>query len=337
MSQAPLQPPPGQPTPGRTSRPFTSSRGRAERAPSKGALAVVQPLKTAKPNPWNINPKHALIFVVGLSLGYGLAAPARNLGHLLATLGHGPKAVGAILAPQQSEEPILVLGSDQVSGSTDVMFTVRVGDGLTRVTQVPRDTFVETPSLGVQKVNALYATAGIEATRKEVGRLVGTPVEKYLKVNLRAVERVAEALGGVEVNVPKRMYYVDNAQGLYIDLYPGRQTLKGRELEGFLRFRHDEEGDLGRMDRQRLVINEMFRKLVRPATLVQLPALMKIAGEDIDTNLSPLDLSRVIGLMGQSKLSSQRLPGRLYWQDDLSYWMPDSNKDHPLENASAPN
>jgi LCP family protein required for cell wall assembly len=337
MSQAPLQPPPGQPTPGRTSRPFTSSRGRAERAPSKGALAVVQPLKTAKPNPWNINPKHALIFVVGLSLGYGLAAPARNLGHLLATLGHGPKAVGAILAPQQSEEPILVLGSDQVSGSTDVMFTVRVGDGLTRVIQVPRDTFVETPSLGVQKVNALYATAGIEATRKEVGRLVGTPVEKYLKVNLRAVERVAEALGGVDVNVPKRMYYVDNAQGLYIDLYPGRQTLKGRELEGFLRFRHDEEGDLGRMDRQRLVINEMFRKLVRPATLVQLPALMKIAGEDIDTNLSPLDLSRVIGLMGQSKLSSQRLPGRLYWQDDLSYWMPDSNKDHPLENASAPN
>jgi LCP family protein required for cell wall assembly len=298
---------------------------------------VVQPLKTAKPNPWNINPKHALIFVVGLSLGYGLAAPARNLGHLLATLGHGPKAVGAILAPQQSEEPILVLGSDQVSGSTDVMFTVRVGDGLTRVIQVPRDTFVETPSLGVQKVNALYATAGIEATRKEVGRLVGTPVEKYLKVNLRAVERVAEALGGVDVNVPKRMYYVDNAQGLYIDLYPGRQTLKGRELEGFLRFRHDEEGDLGRMDRQRLVINEMFRKLVRPATLVQLPALMKIAGEDIDTNLSPLDLSRVIGLMGQSKLSSQRLPGRLYWQDDLSYWMPDSNKDHPLENASAPN
>ncbi|MEB3325102.1 MAG: LCP family protein [Cyanobacteriota bacterium] len=298
---------------------------------------MVQPLKTAKPNPWNINPKHALIFVVGLSLGYGLAAPARNLGHLLATLGHGPKAVGAILTPQQSEEPILVLGSDQVSGSTDVMFTVRVGDGLTRVTQVPRDTFVETPSLGVQKVNALYATAGIEATRKEVGKLVGTPVEKYLKVNLRAVERVAEALGGVDVNVPKRMYYVDNAQGLYIDLYPGRQTLKGRELEGFLRFRHDEEGDLGRMDRQRLVINEMFRKLVRPATLVQLPALMKIAGEDIDTNLSPLDLSRVIGLMGQSKLSSQRLPGRLYWQDDLSYWMPDSNKDHPLENASAPN
>ena len=298
---------------------------------------MVQPLKTAKPTPWKPNPKHALIFAVGLSLGYGLAAPARNLGHLLASLGHGPKAVGAILTPQQPQEPILVLGSDQVSGSTDVMFTVRVGDGLTRVTQVPRDTFVETPTLGVQKVNALYATAGIEATRKEVSRLVGTPVEKYLKVNLRAVERVAEALGGVEVNVPKRMYYVDNAQGLYIDLYPGRKILKGRELEGFLRFRHDEEGDLGRMDRQRLVINEMFGKLVRPATLVQLPALMKIAGEDIDTNLSPLDLSRVIGLMGQSKLSSQRLPGRLYWQDDLSYWMPDSNKDHPVENAGAPN
>ena len=46
--------------------------------------------------------------------------------------------------------------------------------------------------------------------------------------------------------MPKRMYYVDNAQGLYIDLYPGKQLLKGEELEGFLRFRHDETGDLGR-------------------------------------------------------------------------------------------
>ena len=199
-----------------------------------------------------------------------------------------------------------------MSGNTDVIFTVQLADGLTRITQVPRDTFVESPDLGAQKVNALYAMAGIDATRSEVGRLVGTPVQKHLKVNLRAVERVADALGGVEVTVPKRMVYSDYSQGLFIDLYPGKQTLKWRDLEGFLRFRHDENGDLGRMDRQRLVINEVFRKLAHPSALVQLPALLKIAGEDIDTNLSPLDMSRMIGMLGQSKLSSSRLPGRLY-------------------------
>jgi LCP family protein required for cell wall assembly len=259
------------------------------------------------------------------------------MGELLASLSRGPKAMGALFSPLQPSEPtVLVLGSDQVSGSTDVMFTVRVGDGLTRITQVPRDTFVETPDLGAQKINALYATAGIAPTRSMVGQLLGTTVPKHLKVNLRAVERVAEALGGVEVDVPKRMYYVDNAQGLYIDLHPGRQTLQGKALEGFLRFRHDEAGDLGRMERQRLVINEVFRKLAQPATLVRLPALLKIAGEDIDTNLSPLELSKLAADMARSKMSTERLPGRLYWQDDLSYWMPDSNKAHPTGSGQEP-
>ena len=334
MSQAPLNPLPER---------SRSKRNRSQRRRVDSShLTEVRPLhsgqaaNTGKPSkrPWI----RALAFVAGATLGYALVTPARSVGHLLAGLSHGPRAVGAILTPPlQSDEPILILGSDQVSGNTDVIFTVQVKDGLTRVTQVPRDTFVESPNLGVQKVNALYAMAGIDATRNEVGQLVGTPVQKHLKVNLRAVERVADALGGVEVTVPKRMAYVDHTQGLYIDLYPGKQTLKGRELEGFLRFRHDENGDLGRMDRQRLVINEVFRKLVNPSSLVQLPTLLKIAGEDIDTNLSPLDMSRVIGMMGQSKLSSSRLPGRLYWQNDLSYWMPDSNLDHPTGSGEVPN
>jgi len=333
MSQAPSIPPRG-----RSPRP-RRDKGRRQRVEAPATLEVVS---KPKPQPatvsrWRRHRQVALTFGLGMSVGYAMAAPPPGLTQLLASLAQGPNAVGAILAPfHPKEPPVLVLGSDQVSGSTDVIFTVQVADGLTRITQVPRDTFVETPDLGAQKINALYATSGIATTRDAVGKLLGTPVPKHLKVNLRAVERVAEALGGVEVDVPKRMYYVDNAQGLYIDLYPGKQTLKGKELEGFLRFRHDEAGDLGRMERQRLVINQVFRKLAQPSTLVQLPALLKIAGEDIDTNLSPLDLSRLAADMARSKLSSERLPGRLYWQNDLSYWMPDSNKAHPAGSGQEP-
>jgi LCP family protein required for cell wall assembly len=301
---------------------------------------LISPPHPSRPptvSPWRRHRTQALTFGLGLSLGYALAAPPPGVGTLLAAVAGGPKTLGSLFSASQVKEPtVLVLGSDQVSGSTDVMFTVRVGDGLTRITQVPRDTFVESSIDGPLKINALYATSGIETTRQAVGTLLGTPVPKHLKVNLRAVERVAEALGGVEVDVPKRMFYVDNAQGLTIDLLPGRQVLKGADLEGFLRFRHDESGDLGRMDRQRMVINEVFRKLVRPATLLNLPVLLKIAGEDIDTNLSPLELSRLATEMARSKLSSERLPGRLYWQNDLSYWMPDSNKDHPTGSGEEP-
>ena len=322
---------------GRPPRPRREKIQRRRPEPPAEVKVISKPQPAPAVSSWKRHRLAALTFGLGLSVGYVLAAPPPGMAQLLASLALGPKAVGAILAPfQPNEPPVLVLGSDQVSGSTDVMFTVRVADGLTRITQVPRDTFVESPDLGAQKINALYAAAGIQTTRDMVGQLLGTPVPKHLKVNLRAVARVAEALGGVEVDVPKRMVYVDNAQGLYIDLYPGRQTLQGKDLEGFLRFRHDEAGDLGRMERQRLVINEVFRKLARPSTLVQLPTLLKIAGEDIDTNLSPLELSRLAAEMAHSKMSSERLPGRLYWQDDLSYWMPDSNKAHPTGSGQEP-
>jgi len=201
---------------------------------------------------------------------------------------------------------------------------------------VPRDTYVEQPGEPAMKANALLATSGIQAAKREVGLLVGAPVERYLQVDLDAVAKVANALGGVEVDVPKRMYYVDNAQGLYIDLYPGRQVLRGDDLLGFLRFRHDESGDLGRMERQRLVINQVFTRLAQPSTLTQLPALLKIAGEDIRTDLTPIEMTQLLTAMAQTKLSTARLPGRLYWQDDLSYWMPDSNTAHPTGSGEEP-
>lgn len=262
--------------------------------------------------------------------------PAR-IAPFLAGLIPSSRGIGAVLNPLTIENrPILVLGRDSVGENTDVMFTVRLDGDITHITQVPRDTFIESPQLGVVKANSLFALGGIQTAKAEVGTLLATPVERYLKVNLDAVNKVAEALGGVEVDVPKRMYYVDNAQGLYIDLYPGRQLLKGKELEGFLRFRHDERGDLGRMERQRLVMAQVFSKLAQPATIAKLPALLEIAGNDMVTDLSPIEMTQLMSALGKTKLSTQRVPGRLYWHNDLSYWMPDSNQAYPSGTGEEP-
>jgi len=280
-----------------------------------------------------------LTFTLGTALGYLLANPQlpRQLGPVLAGMVPSSRGFAAMLHPFGIDDRrILVMGSDKVGDNTDVMFTVQIVDGTTRLTQVPRDTFVETEQLGTVKANALYALGGIDTTRLEIGRLLAAPIDRYVKVNLDAVARIAEALGGVEVDVPKRMFYVDNSQGLFIDLYPGRQLLTGEALEGFLRFRHDETGDLGRMERQRLVLAEVFRKLAQPTTVTRLPALLKIAGEDIHTDLSPIELSQLMASMGQTRLRTQQLPGRLYWQDQLSYWMPDSNQAHPTGPGEEP-
>lgn len=279
-----------------------------------------------------------LTFALGLTMGAAVAGPLTSgIAPFIAALIPAPRSIGAVLNPLSIENRrILVLGRDAIGENTDVMFTVQLDGDITHITQVPRDTFIESEQLGVVKANALFALGGIETTKEEVGRLLATPIDRYLKVNLDGVAKLAEALGGVEVDVPKRMYYVDNAQGLYINLYPGRQLLQGRDLEGFLRFRHDEQGDLGRMERQKLVMAEAFRKLAQPATIARLPALLEIAGNDMVTDLSPIEMTQLMSALGKTSLSTQRVEGRLYWYNDLSYWMPDSNQAYARYNEDVP-
>jgi LCP family protein required for cell wall assembly len=294
--------------------------------------------KQRPPAPHRSRRRPLLTFGVGVAVGALMAGPLpARIAPFLAGLIPSSRGIGAVLNPLTIENrPILVLGRDAVGENTDVMFTVRLDGDITHITQVPRDTFIESPQLGVVKANSLFALGGIQTAKAEVGTLLATPVERYLKVNLDAVNKLAEALGGVEVDVTKRMYYVDNAQGLYIDLYPGKQLLKGKELEGFLRFRHDERGDLGRMERQRQVMAQVFSKLAQPATIAKLPALLEIAGNDMVTDLSPIEMTQLMSALGKTKLSTQRVPGRLYWHNDLSYWMPDSNQAYPSGSGSSP-
>ena len=292
-----------------------------------------------KPRPPAQSRRRPLVtFGLGVAVGAVLAGPLpARLAPFLAGLIPAHLGIGAVLNPLSVENRrILVLGRDTVGENTDVMFTVQLDGDITHITQVPRDTFIESAQLGVVKANSLLALGGIQTAKEEVGRLLSAPVDRYLKVNLDAVNKLAEALCGVEVDVPKRMYYVDNAQGLYIDLYPGQQLLKGSELEGFLRFRNDEQGDLGRMERQRLVMAQVFRKLADPATIAKLPALLEIAGNDMVTDLTPIEMTQLMSALGRTKLSTQRVSGRLYWHHDLSYWMPDSNQAYPSGSGDEP-
>jgi LCP family protein required for cell wall assembly len=269
-----------------------------------------------------------LTFLLGLGLGYGLTGPLPSVFHgTWALLNQSPGLIGQITSPLVGigKQQILVMGVDEVGDNTDVMFTVAVKNGATTLLQVPRDTFVESERFGVLKANALYAFGGMDAAKRELSSLLNTPIKRHLRVNLRAVERVADALGGIEVDVPRRMYYVDDSQGLYIDLYPGPQLLRGPDLIGYLRFRNDEMGDIGRMERHREVFQKLFSKLINPTTLTRLPELLQIAGEDIDTDLTPVEFGQLLAAMTRTDLSASQLPGRLYWHDDLSYWMPDSN------------
>ena len=275
-----------------------------------------------------------------LGLGGGLVL-AKPLAELLTAHGDGGQlAASSPFAAWGSgigQENLLVLGTDVGGGNTDVIAVVHVGEGVTRITQIPRDTYVEDGRYGPVKINALYSLGGAEAIKSQISQHLNKPIRHHLVVNLAAIRRMADQMGGIEVEVPKRMYYIDRSQGLHIDLQPGRQTLRGRDLEGFLRFRHDETGDLGRMERQQLALKALFRKLSEPQNLVRLPALMLAAGKDVRTDLGPMELGGLLTSMGGTTLKTQRLDGRPFDQNGISYWDADwASADEPRgDEASA--
>jgi LCP family protein required for cell wall assembly len=264
-----------------------------------------------------------IAMVIGLSAGLVLSMPLANW--LSPTrIKDNPRIANPFASwSGVGEQDILVLGTDESGGLTDVIASLRIDGGTTKVTQVPRDTYIEADGYGPQKVNALYPLGGTDLVKRELSRKLGRPISHHVIVNLEAVRRLADAIGGIEVDVPKRMYYVDNSQGLLIDLQPGPQLLEGRNLEGFLRFRHDEMGDIGRIERQQLALRALFRKLTRPEQLVRLPMLLAIVGSDLNTDLGPMELGGLMTAMGTTTLDVERLDGRPFMLNGISYWEAD--------------
>ena len=274
-----------------------------------------------------------LAIAVGLGGGLVLSGPLASLISAPALEG-GPSI--AITNPfagwtEGAGQDLLLLGTDEGGGNTDVIALVRVEAGVTRLTQIPRDSYIETDRWGPIKVNALYGLGGEEEVKRQLSSRMGTTIHHHVIVNLASLRQMADLVGGVEVDVPKRMYYVDNSQGLMIDLQPGRQILKGRQLEGFLRFRHDEAGDIGRLERQQLALQALFHKLGRPESMVRLPSLMMSSVKQIRTDLGPMELGGLVTAMGSTHLETQRLPGRPFDRNGISYL----DTDWPVRQGSA--
>lgn len=260
-----------------------------------------------------------LAIAIGLGGGLVLASPLSNL--LKGDVFKNAKELANPFSGWMgaSDQDLLVMGTDRGT-NTDVMATVRIKDGVTKITQVPRDTYIESPSYGPLKINALYSLGGPKAVKAELASHLGRPISHHILVDLALVRRLGDALGGLEVTVPKRMVYNDYSQKLFIDLQPGPQTLKGKNLEGFLRFRHDELGDIGRLERQKLAVQALFNKLTRPETVLRLPQLMGLAGKDLKTDLGPMEIGGLVASMAGTHLEIEQLPGVPNYRNGISYW-----------------
>ena len=243
-----------------------------------------------------------LIFVVcaliGVCFGYGYALIYKP------TLIPPAFRIGSLREPTT----VLMLGTDVVytdqgrrnkkidqsafTGRSDTIMVVRLDplrNALTMIS-IPRDTQAQIPDNGTQKINAANAIGGPNLAQRTVSAFLQLPIDHYVVLNVHGLVELVNELGGITVEIPKKMKYMDWTAKLKIDLEPGPHTLTGNQAMGFVRFRHDALGDIGRVQRQQLFMRAVQQKALSPESWAHLPKLMEIANQYILTDMSVSDM-----------------------------------------------
>lgn len=215
-------------------------------------------------------------------------------------------------------------------GLTDTMLLIRLdpGTGKLAVLSLPRDTRTYIEGHGVTKINEANVYGGPALTALTVSELMGgVNIDRYVRINVQGVEKLIDALGGLTVDVPKDMKYQDDSQHLYINLKAGRQHLNGSKVLQLLRFRYDALGDIGRIQRQQLVMKAFSEQALNPLTLARLPQILAVIQSHVDTNLNLEELFAITGFgvgVDRAQVQFETLPGEFSapGQFNASYWIP---------------
>lgn len=235
---------------------------------------------------------------------------------------------------------ILLLGVDSNGEGTDpfegtrtdtiILMNIDPRSKSLNAISIPRDSKVYLPGdHGIQKINAAHAIGGIGMTIKTIEDTLGVKIDRYIMVHDQAVKEIVDALGGVDIYVEKNMHYNDYSGKLFINLQKGMNHLSGKEVVGYLRFRHDAMGDIGRTQRQQWFLRGLMESLKKPETITKLPEIINVANKYIKTNMSFYELSQYAGLakhLDMDKIEIAMLPGAPNKKGYISYWILDPEK-----------
>ena len=226
---------------------------------------------------------------------------------------------------------------DSFKGLSDTMVLIRFdpANKKVKVLSIPRDTRTYVEGRGMTKINDANYYGGPALSAKATSELLGgVGIDRYVRVNVQGVEKLIDAMGGVNIYVPKDMHYQDDSQHLYINLKQGEQHLNGAQALQFLRFRYDALGDIGRVQRQQLLIREFMEQSLNVSTISKLPQVMSIVQSHIDTNLSLEELVALVNFAAgiqRENVEMLMVPGEFSDPKEYraSYWLPDATR---LEN-----
>ena len=207
---------------------------------------------------------------------------------------------------------------------TDSMILVRVDpkDKKVAMISIPRDTRVNIPGYGYQKINAAYAFGGAAGAVDAVSNLAGVKINHYAEVDFDGFRAVVDALGGIDVDVP--MEINDPEAGGHVDA--GLHTLSGEEALILARSRHTYDdygaGDNMRAANQRLILSAIVKK-VMSSDIGTLTSTVSTLANYVTTDFSVASIvglaQNLQGIDTDNSVYTASVPTTSSYEDDI-WW-----------------
>lgn len=215
-----------------------------------------------------------------------------------------PESEQAAVAQSRAGQNVYVLfaGTDsrgeEVARSDTIIYTVfRPVDRKIEMVSIPRDTLVEIPEQGEDKINAALAYGGMDLMDRTVENFLNSPVDYTVLLDFQSFAKIIDAMGGITIDVPEKMYLPEEG----IDLEAGEQKLNGHDALAFVRWRGDGNGDLGRIERQKQFMDALMQKS-RHLMPWQAVRTFYVLSQEVETNMPKSEMLRLASkYIGMSK------------------------------------
>ena len=227
-----------------------------------------------------------------------------------------------LLVPLGSQRAVL-LGSDARADEAARSDTILIAEATGGMLSIPRDTLVGIPGVGEDKLNAAFAYGGPDLTVKTLENLTELRIGNYAVINFSGVEEVVNSLGGVTVEVEQQINV--GVEGEKFSIPPGTRELNGEQALAYVRYRGGPTADIGRIGRQQRFLSALAREAVSPRNWLRLPATVRAAWSNVETNMNPLQAARFgvqYAVWGQGD-PVETYPGVPQYIEGISYWVPD--------------
>lgn len=207
---------------------------------------------------------------------------------------------------------VLVLGSDsrgEKQARTDTIMIAQYNEKSKKpkLLSIMRDSYVEIPGHGQNKINTAFAIGGPDLLRETIKLNFDIDIQHYAIVDFKGFESMIDTAfpEGVEVDVENKM-----SHKIGVTIEPGLQKLDGEHLLGYVRYRGDADSDFGRVRRQQEVMNLLMKDMLTIEGVTKLPKLAGVITPYINTNLDTstgIFIAKDI-ITNKSDLKTMRVP-----------------------------